>query len=72
LESITFCGENMKMGSENSENQGNGIIWDQCFSSVEENPVVPQAFGIKIGVFLGSLKHLVLGIIKSSFWDHCT
>ena len=50
-------GEKKEMGSENSENQGNGIIWDQCFSSVEENPVVPQAFGIKIGV------------IALSFWD---
>ncbi len=37
--------------------------------SVEENPVVPQAFGIKIGMFLGSPKQQVFGIIALSFWD---
>ncbi len=46
-----LCNQNVSLLT---KNQGNGIIWDQCFPSVEENPVVPQAFGIEIGEFLGS------------------
>ena len=48
-------GENKEMGSENSENQGNGIK--------DEEPL-QQGNGIKNSKFLGSRQTVVL-----SFWD---